>query len=189
MERQYIVFIAAAAAVFGALVVFGLFNPLQQSEGDTTDTGNETIKVRKGETAFVRYSPAVVKLLQDLPNSNEVEVRVSSELHVVNFAGLNGEVRYPEMNIKWIEDGEEETINEKDFRTIEYRFLPDKGNTTSYVYEDVDYIAKATNAQLVVSVKPLSTASVGHKYNVELILHTGGVVSYAVNDKIIEIVP
>lgn len=189
MERQYIVFIAAAAGVFAALVVFGLFNPLQQSEGDAPDTGNETIKVKKGGTAFVRYSPAVVKLMQDLPNNNEVEVRVSSELQVVNFAGLNGEVRYPEMNIKWIEDGEEETISEKDFKTIEYRFLPDKGNTTSYVYEDVDYIAKATNAQLVVAVKPLSTASVGDKYNVELVMHTGGIVSYAISDKIIEIVP
>lgn len=189
LERQHIIFIAAAAAAFGALIVFGLFNPLQRSEGDADDTGSEVIKVREGETAFVRYSSSVVKLLQDLPDNNEVEVRVSSELQVVNFAGLNGEVRYPEMTIKWIEKGNQEEISEDDFKTIEYRFLPDKGNSTSYVYEDVDYIAKATNAQLLVAVKPLSTAKVGDKYTVELLMHTGGAVSYAISDKIIEIVP
>ncbi|HXG07385.1 MAG TPA: hypothetical protein VNI77_08690 [Nitrososphaera sp.] len=195
MERQHTIFIAVTAAAFGALVVLGFFfKPLQRIEGDDDSTSgvnsnNDVIKVRKGQTAHVRYSPTVVKMIQDLPENNEVEVRVSSELQLVNFAGLNGELRYRDMTIKWVENGIQETISETDFKTIEYRFLPDRGNSTSYVYEDVDYIAKATNAQLVVSVKPLSTAKVGDRYTVSLLMHTGSAVSYAIGDKTIEIVP
>ena len=187
MERQHIVFIIAAGAAFAALVGLAYYNPFQPSEGEENDS--DVIKVKKGQTAFVRYSSSVVKMMQDLPNRNEVEIEVSSELQVTNFAGLSGEIRYMEMNIEWVEKGKEETISEENFKTIEYRFLPDRGNTTSYVYENVDYIAKATSAQLVVAVKPLSTAEVGEKYTVKLLMHTGGVVSYAIEDRIIEIVP
>ena len=52
----------------------------------------------------------------------------------------------------------------------------------------MDYIAKATDSQLVVTVKPLSSAKVGERYTVGLIMHTGGVVDYSINDKVIEIV-
>lgn len=189
MERQYIVFIIAAGAAFAALIGFAFYNPFQQSEGEENENGSDVIKVKKGQTAYVRYSSSVVKMIQDLPNKNTVEVEVSSELQVTNLAGLNGEIRYSKMDIKWIDDGKEETISEEDFKTIEYRFLPDSGNTTSYVYENADYIAKATSAQVIVAVKPLSTAKIGEQYNVKLLMHTGGVVSYAIDDKIIEIVP
>jgi hypothetical protein len=189
LERQYLVFIVAAAAGFAALIVFGFFNPLQQSEGDEDGNGSDVIKARKGEQVFLRYSPAVVKLIQDLPNRNTVEVEVSSELHSTNLAGLGGEIRYTDMEITYVEDGQEETIDAKDFNTIEYRFFPDTGNKTRYVYENVDYIAKTTESQVIVAVRPLSTAEVGEQYTVRLLLHTGGIVNYAIGEKIIEIVP
>jgi hypothetical protein len=187
LERQHFIFIGAASAAFAALIVFGLFNPLQQIEGDESGE-DDVLKVRKGETVFVRYSSTVVKMLQDLPNRNEVDVEVSSELQVVNFAGLRGELRYPDMTITWFEDGQEESISEDNFNTIEYRFLPDIGNKTTYTYENVDYIAKATDAQLVVAVKPLSTAKVGEEYTVRIVMHTGGAVSYAIDDKTVQVV-
>jgi len=190
LERQYLIFIVVAGAAFTALIGLAYFNPFQSSSGEDDDNPNsDTIKVKKGQTAVVRYSSAVVKMIQDLPNNNDVEIKVSSELQVVNFAGLNGQVTYPDMTIKWIQDGEQESISKDKFKTVEYRFFPDKGNTTSYVYENVDYIAKTTDAQVIVSVKPLSTAKVGEEYVVKLIMHTGGTVGYAIDDKIIEIVP
>ena len=182
------IFIIVAGAAFAALIGLAYFNPFQSSAGDDND-GPDVIKVKKGQTAFVRYSSTVVKMIQDLPTHNDVEIQVSSELQVINFGGLNGQITYPEMTIEWVQNGEVESISEKDFKTIEYRFLPDKGNTTSYTYENVDYIAKATNAQAVVSIKPLSTAKVGEQYVVKFIMHTGGSVGYAIDDKIIEIVP
>jgi hypothetical protein len=184
VERQYLAVIVAVVVAFSALIGLAFYNPFQPSEGDSSDV----IKARKGETVFVRYSPAVVKMIQDLPTRASAEVEVSSELQVTNFAGLNGELRYSKMEITFVQDGEAETIEEKDFKTIEYRFYPDAGNTTSYVYENIDFIAKATNAQVIVAVRPLSTAEVGDQYTVKLLLNTGGVVNYAITDKIIEIV-
>lgn len=184
MERQYIAFSIVAAGLFAALIVFGLFDPLQPSEGDTADV----IKAKKGELVYVRYSPAVVKMIQDLPNGGSAEVEVSSELQVTNLAGLNGEIRYSSMEITYVQNGEVETVDEDDFSTIEYRFRPDNGNTTSYVYDNIDYIAKATNSQVIVAVRPLPSAEVGDQYTVKLLLNTGGVVNYAISDKIIEIV-
>ena len=186
MERQYLVFIVAAAVGFAALIGFAFYNPFQQSEGED---GPDVIKAKKGEQVFVRYSSAVVKMIQDLPSRGSAEVEVSSELQVTNLAGLNGEIRYSKMEITYVEKGQEETIDEKDFNTIEYRFFPDTGNKTSYVYENVDYIAKATNSQVIVAIRPLSTAEVGEQYTVRLLLHTGGIVNYAIGEKIIEIVP
>lgn len=185
MERQHFVFIAAVVVAFALLIVFSVYNPLQQSEGDE----NEVIKVRKGDQVFVRYSPAVIKMIQDLPNRNTVEVEVSSELQVTNLAGLRGEIRYSDMEITFVDGGQVETINDNDFKTIEYRFLPDAGNRTRYVYENVDFIASSADSQVIVTVKPLSTAKVGELYTVKLFLRTGGVVDYAIGEKTIEIIP
>jgi hypothetical protein len=187
LERQHFVFIAAAAAAFAALIGLAYYNPFQQSEGDENDS--DVIKVRKGDQVFVRYSPSVVKMIQDLPNRNTVEVEVSSELQVTNLAGLRGEIRYTDMEITFVDDGEVETINDDDFKTIEYRFFPDTGNRTSYVYENVDFIADSTDSQVIVTVKPLSTTKVGELYTVRLLLHTGGAVDYAIGEKTIEIIP
>lgn len=185
MERQYIVFIAAAAAAFAALIALAYYNPFQQSEGGDSDV----IKVRKGEEASIRYSSTTVSRIQDLPNRNRVDVEVSSELHNTNFAGLRGEVRYSDMTITYVRHGEIETVSDDDFSSIEYRFLPDAGNKTTYAYEDVDFIASSTDAQLVVSVMPLTTAEVGEQYTIRLYLRTGGAVDYAIAEKVIEIVP
>jgi hypothetical protein len=188
LERQHIIFIIAAGAAFAALIGLAYFNPFQQTEGDENESP-DVLKVKKGSQVNVRYSSSVVRMIQDLPNKNALEIEVSSELQVTNLAGLRGEVRYSDMEITYVQDGEVETINEDDFKTIEYRFFPDRGNTTKYLYENVDYIAKATDSQLVVTVKPLSSAKVGERYTVGLIMHTGSIVGYSINDKVIEIVP
>jgi hypothetical protein len=185
LERQYIVFSAAAAGAFAALILFAFYNPLQASEGDSPDL----IKAKKGEETFVRYSSAVIKLIQNLPDRNSVEVEVSSELQVTNLAGLRGQVRYTDMEITYVDDGVVETINDDDFGSIEYRFSPDTGNKTTYVYDNVDFLASAQDAQLIVAIEPLSTAKVGEHYTVKLVLHTGGLVSYGIDEKVIEIVP
>jgi hypothetical protein len=188
LERQYKIFIAAAGAVFAVLIVLGFYNPLQQSGADDSGNAPDVIKAKKGQQVFVRYSSTVVKMMQNLPNKNSVEVEVSSELQVTNLAGLNGEIRYPNMEITYVRDGKEETVNEKDFKTMAYRFFPDIGNKTKYVYENVDYFANADNSQVVVTVKPLSTAKVGEHYTVKMDLHTGGIVNYGIGEKTIEIV-
>jgi hypothetical protein len=184
LEREHFIFIAVAAAAFAALLLFAFYNPFQQTESD-----KGLIKVKKGDQAYVRYSSAVVKRIQDLPDKNSVEVEVSSELQVTNLGGLNGEVRYTDMTITWAEEGEEKNINDDDFKSIEYRFLPDIGNKTRYVYENADYITKADGSQLIVAIKPLSSAKVGEQYTVSLILHTGGLVDYQIAEKIVEVVP
>ena len=187
LERQHFIFIAAASAAFAALLVFAIYNSLQQTGSDKT--GSEVIKVKKGDQVFVRYSSAVIKRIQDLPDNNTLEVEVSSELQVTNLGGLNGDVRYTDMTITWVEEGEEKNINDDDFKSIEYRFLPDIGNKTSYVYENADFITKVADNQLIVAIKPLLTAKVGEQYKVSLILHTGGLVDYQIAEKIIEVVP
>jgi hypothetical protein len=186
LERQHYIFIGAASAAFAALIVFGLFNPLQLTEGD--ENGDEVITAKKEQTTFVRYSPTVSKMIQDLPNNNEVEIEVSSEIQVVNFAGLRGEIRYPEMTIYWVDDGKEESVTDDEFSSIEYRFLPDRGNKTRYVYDNVDYIAKASDAQVLVAIKPLSTAKTGGEYTIRMVLHTGGAVDYEIAEKTIRVV-
>jgi hypothetical protein len=186
LERQYVIFAAAAAAAFAALIVFGLFNPLQQSEGDD---GPSVIKAKKGEQVFVRYSPSVVKMIQDLPMINSVEVEVSSELQNTNLAGLGGQIRYDDMEITYIQNGKVENVNDNDFKTIEYRFFPDSGNKTKYVYENVQFVANSVDSQVIVAVKPLSSAKVGEHYTVNLVLRTGGAVDYQIAEKTIEVVP
>lgn len=64
MERQHIVFIIAAGAAFAALIGLAYYNPFQPSEGEEDD---DVIEARKGQQVFVRYSPSVVKMIQDLP--------------------------------------------------------------------------------------------------------------------------
>jgi hypothetical protein len=51
------------------------------------------------------------------------------------------------MEIIYVEDGEVETINDDDyFDTIEYRFNPDTGNKTRYVYENADFTTRSKDA-------------------------------------------
>jgi hypothetical protein len=187
VERQHLVFIIAAGAAFALLIGVAYFNPFQQSEGEETDSN--VVKARKGQEVYVRYSSSVVKLIQDLPNKNALDLEVSSELQVTNLAGLRGEMRYPDMEITYVQNGETETIDGDDFGTIEYRFFPDAGNMTKYSYDNVDFIAKADDSQVLVAIKPLSTAKIGEQYTIKMVLHTGGVVSYQINEKIIEIIP
>lgn len=165
------------------LIALAYFNPFQASDG-----GSNVIKARVGEPVFVRYSSNVVKMIQDLPSKNSLELEVSSELQVTNLAGLKGELRYSNMEITYVQGGQTETIDGNDFKSIEYRFYPDAGNTTKYLYDNVDYVASQQDSQVVVSAKPLASAKVGEKYTVKLVLHTGGPVGYAINDKIIEII-
>lgn len=185
MERQYLIFIGAAAAAFTLLIVFAFYNPLQALE---SKENSDIIKVRKGEEVYIHYSPSTVKKIQDLPDRNRVDVEVSSELHNTNFAGLRGEVKYADMSVTFVRRGEVETVTADEFQSIEYRFLPDAGNKTTYSYEDVDFIANSEQSQLVVAVKPLTTAEVGDQYTVKLYLRTGGIVDYAIAEKTIEMV-
>lgn len=188
MERQHIIFVAAAAGGFAVLIALAYFNPFQPSEAGENGNSSDVIKARRGEQVFVRYSSNVVKLIQDLPSRNALELEVSSELQVNNLAGLRGELRYTDMEITYVQGGVIESIDDNDFKTIEYRFLPDAGNKTKYLYDNVDYIVTQQDSQVIVSVMPLSSAKVGEQYTVKLALHTGGVIGYAIDDKIIEIV-
>lgn len=190
MERQHIVFIAVAAAAFAALIGLAYFNPFQQTvDGGEEDDGSDIIRVREGEEARVRYSVKVAQMIHDLPTKNALEVRVSSELVVTNVAGLMGQFTYDNYEITYVEDGQEETVTPEEFRTIEYRYNPDRGNTTKYIYNNVDYNIRSEDSQLMVVVKPLDHVKPGERYTVELILHTGTPVGYSINEKIIEIVP
>jgi hypothetical protein len=184
LERQHIVFIAAAATAFAILIGLAYYNPFQQLIGDDSSV----TKVRKGEVVNIRYSSNVGKMIHDLPARNALEAKVSSELLVTNVAGIGGEFRYNDMTITYVQDGKEETVTPEEFRTIEYRFFPDRGNTTKYLFENVDYIAKTDNNQLIVSVKPLSNAKVGERYIVGLTLHTGNPIGYSIGNKVIEII-
>ena len=186
MERQHLIFISAAAAAFAILIVFAFYNPLQGLQAEEEDS--EVIKVRKGEEVNIRYSPQTVRRIQDLPDRNRVDIEVSSELHVDNFAGLRGEVRYSDMSVTFVRRGEVETASADAFRSIEYRFLPDAGNKTTYAYENVDFIAQSQESQLVVTVEPLSTAEVGDKYTIKLYLRTGTAVDFAIAEKTVEII-
>ncbi|MGI0014905.1 MAG: hypothetical protein ACREBU_15905, partial [Nitrososphaera sp.] len=74
-----------------------------------------------------------------------------------------------------------------EFKTIAYRFLPDAGNQTVYTYENVEFRAQTTDSQLIATFVPLSTAEVGQKYTVKLILDAG-IINYGIEDRVIEIV-
>ncbi len=185
LERQYLIFIVAAAAGFAALLVVGLFfNPLQATPVDI-DSG--VTKAEIGKTAYVRYSYDVIRLVQGLPVKNILRVEAPSELLSTNLAGLKGEIRYSEMTIRFVQNGKAEEISEKDFKTIQYRFFPDPGNVTSYTYENVEFRALTTSSELVASFVPLSTAKVGQQYPVKMVLE-GGPVDIGILEKIIEVV-
>lgn len=179
----------AAAAAFGALIIVGLyFNPLR-TEGDSGNgnTDPNLIRARVGQEVYVRYSYNVVKMIQDLPANNNLELRAASELHNVNLAGLRGEVRYSDTMIEYVQNGKEEKVSGEEFKSIEYRFLPDSGNQTTYIYEDVTFNARSTDSQLVATFVPLSTAKIGEKYPVKLVLDAG-IINYGIEDRVIEIV-
>ncbi len=185
MERQYLIFISAAAAGFAALVVVGLFfNPLQAAEAPKD---SKIIEAEFGKTAYVRYSSGVIGLVQGLPEKNILRIEAPSELLSTNLGGLKGELRYSGMTIGYVQNGEQKEIEEKDFKTVQYGFLPDAGNMTSYTYRNVDFIAHATSAELIASFIPLDTAKVGDEYPVKIVLE-GGPVDLGINEKIIRIV-
>jgi hypothetical protein len=186
LERQHFIFISAAAAAFAILLVFAFYNPLQGLQAEPE--GSEVIKVKKGEEVNITYSPQTVRRVQDLPDRNRVDIQVSSELHVDNFAGLRGEIRYSDMSVTFVRRGEVETVSADEFRSIEYRFLPDAGNRTTYSYEDVEFIAQSEESRIVVTVEPLNTAKVGDQYTIKLYLRTGTAVDFAIAEKTVEII-
>jgi hypothetical protein len=188
LERQYLIFIIAAAAGFGTLIVVGLyFNPLKTSGESGNGTDDDVIKAKVGQKVYVRYSSNVIKMIQNLPEKNSLELRASSELHNINLGGLRGEVRYTDMTIEYVQNGEQEKVTDDEFRTIAFRFLPDVGNRTTYTYENVEFIAQTTDPQLIATFTPLSTAEVGQRYTVKLVLDAG-IINYGIEDRVIEIV-
>jgi len=191
LERQYLIFIVAAGVAFGALIIVGLFfNPLR-TEGDSgngnTDTDPNLIQAQVGQEVYVRYSYNVIKMIQGLPAKNSLELRAASELHNINLGGLRGELRYTDTMIEFVQNGKEESVSGDEFKSIEFRFLPDSGNRTTYIYEDVTFNARSTDSQLIATFVPLSTAKVGEKYPVKLVLDAG-IINYGIEDRIIEIV-
>ena len=188
MERQYLIFIIAAAAAFGALIVVGLyFNPLRTDDDSGNDGADRNvIKAKVGERVYVRYSTKVINMIEKLPEKNSLELEASSELHNINLGGLRGELRYSDMTIAFVQNGEEEKMTDDVFKTIEYRFAPDAGNQTVYTYENVEFRAQTTDSQLIATFVPLSTAEIGHRYTVKLILDAG-IINYAIDDRVIEI--
>ena len=194
MERQHIIFIAAAAAIFGTLLVVGLFlNPLKSDNsvaGSNNNSSNDpnVIQARIGYRVDVRYSSSVVGLIEKLPSRNNLTLEVSSQLHNTNLAGLKGEIRYSGELITYVQNGEKRTVKGEDFSSVQYRFAPDKGNMTTYSYQNVEYRPTGDNSQLVASFTPLSSAKVGDRYTVKLVLDAG-TINYAIGEKTIEIVP
>jgi hypothetical protein len=181
------IFIAAAGAGFAALLIYGLFiNPLQAAP-DVPNNGGEFIEAELDETAYVRYGSSVINLIQKLPDKNILRIEAPSELFNTDLAALNGEFRHTSMTISYVQNGQREEVSEKDFGTIQYRFLPDAGNMTSYTYRNVDFNVRATSAQLIASFEPLPTAKVGQEYPVKIILE-GGPVDIGISEKIIKFV-
>jgi hypothetical protein len=86
-----------------------------------------------------------------------------------------------------VQNGKREVVDEKDFGSVQYRFLPDAGNMTSYTYRNVDFNVQATSAQLIASFVPLSTAKVGQEYPVKIILE-GGPLDIGIEEKIVKFV-
>jgi|GEM_PF-3040575 len=187
LERQYLIFIIAAGAGFAAILIVGLFfNPLHAApDNSNSDTG--VVEAKIGKTAYVRYSFGVISLIQDLPEKNLLRIEAPSELLNTDLAGLRGEFRHTSVTISYVQNGKLKEIDEKDFKTVQFRFLPDAGNMTSYTYRNVEYNEQATNAELLASFVPLSTAKVGQEYPVKIILE-GGPTDIGVEEKIIKIV-
>ena len=128
-----------------------------------------------------------ISQIQNLPTKNILRIESSSELLNTDLAGLKGEFRFTGLTIDYVQNGDLESVEEKDFRTIQYRFLPDAGNMTSYTYRNVGFNVQATSAQLIASFVPLSTAKVGEEYYVKMILE-GGPTDIAIAEKKIRIV-
>jgi hypothetical protein len=185
LERQYIIFGAAAAAVFGALVLLWAFNVTPTGASEAED--ENVIEAQIGKRVYVRYSSAIIDLINKLPSKNHLVLMSSSELHNTNLAGLNGEVRFGDVSLSYTQNGKVRNETAETFSSIEFRFLPDPGTNSTYTYENVKYDAETEDSQLIATFVPLSTAKVGEKYAVKLVLD-GGVVDYAVSDKVIKIV-
>lgn len=188
MERQYIIFSIAAAAIFGAIALLWLFNisTTGASSGGEDDDKN-VIEARIGKKVYVRYSSAVIDLINKLPNKNSLILTSSSELHNTGLGGLEGELRYGDVSLSYTQNGKVRNETAETFKSIEYRFLPDAGTNSTYTYENVKFDAETNKSQLVATFVPLSTAKVGEKYTVKLYLE-GGAVDYSVNDRVIKIV-
>lgn len=177
---------AAAGAGFAALLFFGLFNPLQAApQNPTVNDGSFEAKI--GKTVYVRYGSSTIDLIQKLPDKNILRIEAPSELLSTDVSALNGDFRHTSMTISYVENGERKRIDEKDFNTVRYKFLPDAGNMTSYTYRNVQFNVHATSAQLIASFVPLDTAKVGQEYPVRIILE-GGPVDIGIEEKIVKIV-
>ena len=184
MERQYIIFGAVAAAIFGALALLWFFDiPLSGATG----AEENVIEAHIGKRVYIRYSPTVIDLIQKLPSKNHLILTSSSELHNTNLAGLNGEARFGEVSMSYTQNGKVRNETAETFSSVEFRFLPDPGTNSTYTYENVKYFAETEDSQLIATFVPLSTAKVGETYTVKLLLD-GGAVDYAVNDRLIKIV-
>lgn len=187
LERQYLIFIAAAGAGFAALIIFGVFiNPLQAAP-EPPSVDSDVIEAKIGKTAYVRYGSGTIEQIQSLPDKNILRIEASSELMNTDLAGLRGDFRHTSMTIDYVQNGQHEKVDEKEFQTVQYRFLPDAGNMTSYTYRNVEFNIHATSAQLIASFVPLSTAKVGDEYSVRIILE-GGPVDIGIAEKKIRIV-
>ena len=189
MERQYKIVTIVIAGLFAALIVAGLYIRPMLSEAESSGTSNEVIKAKIGQTVNIRYSNAVAEMIQNLPDRNNVTVITSSELHNTDLAGLRGQLRYADMVITYVQNGDVESVTDDAFSSIEYKFRPDRGNETRYAYENAQFTGLRDDSQLVATVTPLKSAKVGEHYTVELRLETGGNVNYAIGEKTIEIVP
>lgn len=162
------------------------FNPLK-TEGTGTPVNNTIIQAKVGQSVYIRYSGDVITRIQNLQDKNSLRLEASSELHNTNLGGLRGELRYTKMTVEYVQSGRQEKVDEKDFETIEFRFLPDAGNKTTYRYENVDFRSFTTDSQLVATFVPLSTTKVGQQYKVNIFLDEG-VVTHTFNERVIEIV-
>jgi hypothetical protein len=187
LERQYLIFIAVAGAGFAALLVLGLFVVPLQAAPETPAVDRDVIEAELGMLAYVRYGSVAIGQIQDLPDKNILRVEASSELLNTGLAGLRGDFRHTSMTIDYVQSGRNETVDEKDFESVRFRFLPDAGNVTSYTYRNVEFNAQATSAQLIASFIPLSTAKVGEEYSVKIFLE-GGPVDIGIAEKKIRIV-
>jgi hypothetical protein len=196
------IFILAAAGMFATLIVVGLlFNPIGKSDSssiassaNSSSNGSNaaTIKARVGEQVDIQYSSGVANMIQRLPRNNNVTIVMSSELQNTNFAGFKGEIRYEDELIKYVQKAKMQTITGNNFKTIEYKFLPDAGNQTLYTFKNVQFISNPNSngdSRVIVSLVPLSTAKVGERYTVKMELETGELISYGIGEKTIEIVP
>jgi hypothetical protein len=187
LERQYLIFIAVAGAGFAALLLVGLFVIPLQAAPEVPAVDRDVIEAEVGKLAYVRYGSVAISQIQNLPDKNILRIEASSELFNTGLAGLKGDFRHTSMTIDYVQNGKNETVDEKDFDSIQFRFLPDAGNVTSYTYRNVQFNAQATSAQLIASFIPLSTAKVGEEYSVKIFLE-GGPADIGIGEKKVRIV-